>query len=381
MKILQFGRSMIEMLGVLAIIGVLSIGGLLGYRRAVNNHQANVILDDVNRFAFVILERSGLALDAEIDKGDFKESGIYTLEGYQDIEPNQFSITVSDVPEGVCEALLPKAAVEYAVRVKEHGSDSGTLYDLFHTDLCNGSNDIVLYFGDTDDLFDFPECGRLPKCVKYSSDCKCIECENGYQLSANGSGKADGQYCVANSCQSTGGECTSNDDCCKSTDFCAFQSPTDCDDAHKGSGVCRAISTYGTGSGNYTKTVNNIKFVRSENNMTWFSAEQWCQRFKRPDGSKMEIANRDDLGCGGLCGLGSGNRYCTKAGCQGSSGTAYDGSVLRLLQIDPLPTWTSGTHWLEEYGNDCFAYDINFDGSTLYRVVRYNDGNRKALCR
>ena len=68
MKILQFGRSMIEILGVLAIIAVLSIGGLLGYRRAVNNHQANTILDDVNRFAFVILERSGLALDAEIDR-------------------------------------------------------------------------------------------------------------------------------------------------------------------------------------------------------------------------------------------------------------------------------------------------------------------------
>ena len=31
----QYGRSMIEMLGVLAIIGVLSVGGLAGYSKAI----------------------------------------------------------------------------------------------------------------------------------------------------------------------------------------------------------------------------------------------------------------------------------------------------------------------------------------------------------
>ena len=45
MKNLQNGRSMIEMLGVLAIIGVLSIGGLAGYTMAMNRHKANVLLE------------------------------------------------------------------------------------------------------------------------------------------------------------------------------------------------------------------------------------------------------------------------------------------------------------------------------------------------
>ena len=75
----QFGRSMIEMLGVLAIIGVLSIGGIALYRRAVNNHHANTILDDANRLAFVITERGNYPLDSILSKGDFKESGIYEL--------------------------------------------------------------------------------------------------------------------------------------------------------------------------------------------------------------------------------------------------------------------------------------------------------------
>ena len=45
MKKVQQGRSMIEMLGVLAIIGVLSIGGLAGYTMAMNRHRANTVLD------------------------------------------------------------------------------------------------------------------------------------------------------------------------------------------------------------------------------------------------------------------------------------------------------------------------------------------------
>ena len=47
----EYGRSMIEMLGVLAIIGVLSIGGLAGYTMAMNRHRANQILDFVSRCA------------------------------------------------------------------------------------------------------------------------------------------------------------------------------------------------------------------------------------------------------------------------------------------------------------------------------------------
>ncbi len=38
----QKGRSMVEMLGVLAIIGVLSAGGLAGYHQAVAKHRLNV---------------------------------------------------------------------------------------------------------------------------------------------------------------------------------------------------------------------------------------------------------------------------------------------------------------------------------------------------
>lgn len=42
------GRSMIEMLGVLAIIGVLSAGGIMGYSTAMENHKINQYIEDIN---------------------------------------------------------------------------------------------------------------------------------------------------------------------------------------------------------------------------------------------------------------------------------------------------------------------------------------------
>ncbi len=41
----ESGRSMVEMLGVLAIIGVLSIGGIAGYTMAMNRYRANEVLN------------------------------------------------------------------------------------------------------------------------------------------------------------------------------------------------------------------------------------------------------------------------------------------------------------------------------------------------
>ncbi len=43
----QSGRSMIEMLGVLAIIGVLSVGGIAGYSKAMLKFRTNKTLDQI----------------------------------------------------------------------------------------------------------------------------------------------------------------------------------------------------------------------------------------------------------------------------------------------------------------------------------------------
>ena len=50
------GRSMIEMLGVLAIVGVLSVGGIAGYSKAMEKFKLNKALDEYSFMIFGLLE-------------------------------------------------------------------------------------------------------------------------------------------------------------------------------------------------------------------------------------------------------------------------------------------------------------------------------------
>ena len=47
----QSGRSMVEMLGVLAIIGVLSVGGIAGYSLSMRRHRANGVVDTFAKYS------------------------------------------------------------------------------------------------------------------------------------------------------------------------------------------------------------------------------------------------------------------------------------------------------------------------------------------
>ena len=50
MKNNQFGRSMIEMLGVLSIIGVLSVGGFGMVKKMQNSYDTNKIMEEISAF-------------------------------------------------------------------------------------------------------------------------------------------------------------------------------------------------------------------------------------------------------------------------------------------------------------------------------------------
>lgn len=54
------GRSMVEMLGVLAIIGVLSIGAVAGYTIAINRYKAMRILDISSKLSVAVQSRTPL---------------------------------------------------------------------------------------------------------------------------------------------------------------------------------------------------------------------------------------------------------------------------------------------------------------------------------
>lgn len=61
------GRSMVEMLGVLAVIGVLSVGGVYGYRIAISKHKANEAAQLVSMAGVEIMANSVQGNQASLD--------------------------------------------------------------------------------------------------------------------------------------------------------------------------------------------------------------------------------------------------------------------------------------------------------------------------
>ena len=107
--------------------------------------------------------------------------------------------------------------------------------------------------------------------------------------------------------------------------------------------------------------------------MNWWSAQNWCEAQGRV------LASRADVGCGAPCGDTSINRYCRVKNCDNSGyGTAYKESVLNILQTTE-PKWNNGWYWLEDYGNNRYAYYGFFDSSYIHDLVR-NRNEGFALC-
>ena len=103
----ESGRSMVEMLGVLAIMGIITLAFIKAYSYAWNKHRSNEISDGV----------SGRAMVGTMEKAQY---GVVSLTGFPDTiggyptrantdfddNKGQFEIVVSEVPEAVCNNLM-----------------------------------------------------------------------------------------------------------------------------------------------------------------------------------------------------------------------------------------------------------------------------------
>lgn len=103
----QQGRSLTEMLGVLAVIGVLSMAALFGYRYALDKYRANETINELNGYALIV--------DGQMLRGktvfDLSEAGNITRLGYPITayllnDPMYFELALENVPVGVCKQIL-----------------------------------------------------------------------------------------------------------------------------------------------------------------------------------------------------------------------------------------------------------------------------------
>ncbi len=133
---LQYGRSMIEMLGVLAIIGVLSVGGIAGYSKAMTKFKINKTIDQISQISAnvrtlyasqenyeglndTVVQKAKLAPDDVFIDGGSGSYMINPFGGSMDIgklryegDPsgdsyvNYFQIRYDSIPEDACIELL-----------------------------------------------------------------------------------------------------------------------------------------------------------------------------------------------------------------------------------------------------------------------------------
>ena len=213
MKKSESGRSMVEMLGTLAIIGVLSIGGIAGYSYGMDKYRANqtmneITLRSVDLMAQINNGNDNLTLDNwKNEKTTYPISLVFDEDTYSPL------IQVSNVPERVCEMIVKGMATQAAITVNSYytiGQEDGG---------CEDENNLTFYFGDHEACGTNYCSGNTPVCHAESQT--CVECVNSSDCPSDKPVCNTSNICEAcpaetpiwdsSSKQCTG--CTSNTDC------------------------------------------------------------------------------------------------------------------------------------------------------------------------
>ena len=105
----ESGRSMVEMLGVLAIIGVLSIGGIAGYTMAMNRFRANEILNYASQ-ASILAQTANAGNGANLDNGDIRtqlglSAGGNEFQGAEIAAAASGTITLTNVQPKIADSI------------------------------------------------------------------------------------------------------------------------------------------------------------------------------------------------------------------------------------------------------------------------------------
>ena len=132
----QSGRSMVEMLGVVAIIGVLSICALTFYAYLIDKHHANILSDEILQRSLDIKKQlDNRKRNITLDKFDPQSKLGYTI----DYDNVHIGIQVYDVPKRLCDMTLDQ--VKGVLDSKIYSADGKTLLAE-----CEENNTLVFVF-------------------------------------------------------------------------------------------------------------------------------------------------------------------------------------------------------------------------------------------
>ena len=201
----QSGRSLVETIGVLAVMGVLTIGGIAGYNYGINKHRANQVLQDIR---LIYQETKYPVYVEQVVKGDTlsEKLNLYYVNPYEvkisranlndftyssvgETTPNLISVNVSGVPKTACDILL-KTKPEYVLMLKANGQSTWNC--------TQDENELSYIFEITADKLEYGRCSVCTGEHCFDDDLNCPE----------------GEYCYNDMCSKCAAEYTlqTNDD-------------------------------------------------------------------------------------------------------------------------------------------------------------------------
>ena len=151
----ESGRSMIEMLGVLAIMGVITVGAIAMISTAMRTQKHNTTNDDVAQIVLSVRQ----VLGEYDDFSNIENMNIFGAIGMSDKNPyggkytvtvnpsnaRQFVVGIDGLSQSDCEFLTAKAWTDSVGYIASNHTESGATGNCRNT---TGNNSVQIVFGD-----------------------------------------------------------------------------------------------------------------------------------------------------------------------------------------------------------------------------------------
>ena len=328
----QKGRSMVEMLGVLAIVGVLSVGGVYGYGVAMKKHKANELLHQASMLATTIsaqIQSKGQLPQNIENFGDAKYGTFSTPTKAND---EQFEMKITDMDSAVCEQMAKMSGG----MVRKAECSETTLTLTYNNNL---SSDKVAadYNGDEtgEECTDagYKWCNGLSTAACKKDCCSGITLNNCQESCDSSTGeitnKDDGTDCTT----ADGKKGTCSDGVCEETPTCLTSGSCMNNEGLCEGYYCKVGGSISHDTMEYTITAGDITALPStiEKNgryhiggaMTWDAAYYYCEALSKIDDSITGMAKKDSFEPFGGEGYGWLNTLAN-GGSTPTSGNEYE---------------------------------------------------------
>ena len=169
----EYGRSMTEMLGTLAIIGVLSIGGIAGYSYGMDKYRANETINDVNLRGIDLIRQVSMGQSLSLSEWSKKSKAGYDIsEPVLSAEGDAY-FTISGMPKRVCEMIYQAIQNNPTTKIEINKATNGDASD------CNkDENNTMGFFFNQNSKISAPSDPTEPSPTPHCSEIASIQSSN-----------------------------------------------------------------------------------------------------------------------------------------------------------------------------------------------------------